>query len=308
MIVVNKDLGSYLEEALDSIVSQNYPNLELIVVDGGSTDNSVDVIRSYEKAIHWWVSESDPGQYHALQKGFEQSSGEIMGWLNSDDKLMPRSLFQIAHVFGTFSEVDWIQGHPMEYTPEGGPLTRISIPWARWSKYRYLTYDFQFIQQESTFWRRTLWEKAGGTLDFEYRVAGDMELWARFFRHAKLYTCLLALGGFRHRSEEQTSKKHRDRYMDEATRIIQRERARYPLWRRISFSCMRFFYFPLGVLFFYDIPILKKFYRNLYRLPHLISYDLDHHKYSFYGRRVIHPPLFWKGKQVRRKPVDPDKS
>ena len=186
VVVVNYNLGFTLGDALESIVSQNYPNLELIVVDAGSTDGSVEIIRSYEENITWWVSEPDEGQYHGIQKGFEKTTGEIMAWLNSDDKYLPRGLFQVAKIFQTFSEVEWIQGHPMEYTPDGGVINRISAPWGRWSQRRYLTYDFQFIQQESTFWRRSLWEKAGSTLGLEFSLAADMELRARFFRHAKL--------------------------------------------------------------------------------------------------------------------------
>jgi glycosyltransferase involved in cell wall biosynthesis len=161
VVVVNYNLAGYLEDALRSIVDQNYPNLELIVVDGGSSDGSQAVIERFADKIHWWVSEPDKGQYDAVQKGFSHSTGEIMYWLNSDDMLQRRALFVVAEVFQTFPEVEWLTGIASEYHPDGHIVQRITLPWSRWSRLRYLTYDFQFIQQESTFWRRSLWEKAG---------------------------------------------------------------------------------------------------------------------------------------------------
>jgi hypothetical protein len=90
-------------------------------------------------------------------------------------------------------------GFPGDFSPKGASVHRITLPWARWSQRRYLTWDFQFIQQESCFWRRSLWEKAGAQLDTSLKLAGDLELWARFFRHARLHATLTQLGGFRYR-------------------------------------------------------------------------------------------------------------
>src|SRR5690606_11897786 len=103
---------THLEEAIRSVLDQRYPNLEYIIIDGGSTDGSVDIIRKYETHLAYWVSEPDNGMYHAIQKGFQMSSGEIMGWLNSDDRLHTNSLFTLAEIFSQFSDVNWVQGIP----------------------------------------------------------------------------------------------------------------------------------------------------------------------------------------------------
>src|SRR5688572_20955810 len=102
----------FIEECMRSILDQNYPNLEYIIIDGGSTDGTVDLIRKYEKHLAYWVSEKDSGLYHALHKGFSRSTGDIMGWLNSDDILHRQSLYVIADIFTNHKEVRWLQGYP----------------------------------------------------------------------------------------------------------------------------------------------------------------------------------------------------
>ena len=95
---VRGNLGEFAEEAIRSVICQGYPNLEYIIVDGGSTDGTVDIIRKYSRNLAWWVSEPDNGMYDALNKGFARSSGEIMGWLSATDMLLVGSLFVVAYV------------------------------------------------------------------------------------------------------------------------------------------------------------------------------------------------------------------
>jgi glycosyltransferase involved in cell wall biosynthesis len=298
VVVVNYNLAVYLSDALHSVVDQNYPNLELIVVDGGSTDGSQAVIQQFVDKIHWWVSESDKGQYDAVQKGFAHSSGEIMYWLNSDDMLQRGALFVVAEVFQTFPEVEWLTGIASEYHPDGHIVQRITLPWSRWSRLRYLTYDFQFIQQESTFWRRSLWEKAGGQMSSDLKLAGDMELWARFFRHAKLYTVQSLLGGFRYRREGQRSRDHRLQYLAECRSVAQRERQKLGIFARIGLSVLRPVGLGLGIWFFYDVPIIRLLYLGIYNLPPVISYDFNRMKYRKKRIQVKHPPVFFGGKTI----------
>jgi len=185
----------YLEETIRSVVYQGYPNLEYFIVDGGSTDGTVDIIRKYENYISAWISEPDKGMYDALNKGFARSSGEIMGWLNADDKLHTKSLFLVSSVFRELSDVEWITGRPTWFDKLGMTIRVGEI--SRWSRYRFLAGANRYIQQESTFWRRSLWEAAGGYVDAGRRVEGDFELWVRFFRHAKLHSVDTLIGGFR---------------------------------------------------------------------------------------------------------------
>ena len=91
--------ADYLEETILSIINQNYPNLEYIIIDGGSTDNSVEIIKKHEKNIDYWVSEKDNGQSHAINKGFAKATGEILNWINSDDILAENALIKIAEAY-----------------------------------------------------------------------------------------------------------------------------------------------------------------------------------------------------------------
>ena len=102
--------GEFLEEAIVSVLEQNYPNLEFIVIDGGSTDALVKIIRKYESYITYWISEPDDGHGDALNKGFNRSSGEIMAWLNSDDKYCPNAFSTVVELFTTFKDVQWLTG------------------------------------------------------------------------------------------------------------------------------------------------------------------------------------------------------
>ena len=300
IVIVNYNLADYLEETIASVVNQGYPNLECIVIDGGSTDGSVEIIKKYESKLAYWVSESDNGQYHAVQKGFEKSTGEIMAWLNSDDKYYDKSLFAVGEIFSQFSHVKWIQGLPTEYTNNGIAITRITLQWARWSKLRYLTWDFQFIQQESTFWRRELWDAAGGTVSQELKLAGDLELWARFFRHAQLYTTMALLGGFRHRPT-QRSKSQGDIYLAECQQVINRELNLFSRWQRIKLMIRRVVFFPLGMAFFFNIPILRLAYDRLNNIAPVIDYSFDKQEFQINDKQMRHPALFIRGKQVTRK-------
>src|SRR6516162_4083534 len=185
----------YLEAAIRSVLSQAYPNLEYIIVDGGSTDGSVEIIRKYESQLCWWGSEPDRGMYDALNKGFERSSGELMGWISATDMLHAGSLFVVGSVFQAFPEVEWITGRPTGFTDDGMAAQVLKL--RRWSRMTFLAGANRYIQQESTYWRRTLWERAGSRVDDSRRNGNDFELWVRFFRYAKLYSVDALIGGFR---------------------------------------------------------------------------------------------------------------
>jgi glycosyltransferase involved in cell wall biosynthesis len=187
--------AKYIEQTIQSVLGQNYRNLEYFIVDGGSTDGTIDIIRKYESQISGWLSEPDNGMYEALSKGFARTSGEIMGWISATDQLHTGGLAVVGSVFRDLTEVAWITGRPTGFSEEGMTVLVLDLP--RWSRSRFLAGANRYIQQESTFWRRSLWEKAGSQLDCSQRVVGDFDLWLRFFRHAKLYSVDALIGGYR---------------------------------------------------------------------------------------------------------------
>jgi len=100
----------FIERTILSVINQDYPNFEYIIVDGGSTDGTLDIIKKYESSLCKWISEPDAGMYDALNKGFKLTSGEIMGWINGDDILFPGAFFNMRRLFHDLPEINWIQG------------------------------------------------------------------------------------------------------------------------------------------------------------------------------------------------------
>lgn len=218
IVTPNLNGGRFLEKAICSIVGQNYPNLEYIVIDGASVDNSIKIIEKYSDKISYWISEKDDGMYDAIQKGFERSSGEIMGWLNSDDILHTNSLFHIAKIFQDNPNVEWIEG-VNTLIDTNDLITNVHIPANRHLYYYLLmlqdSKSFRYIQQESTYWKRSLWEKSGASLNISLKYAGDYELWMRFFLFGEYYSLKSIIGGFRNSGENQLSKLNFNSYLKE---------------------------------------------------------------------------------------------
>lgn len=208
----------FLEACLSSILDQQYPNLEYIVIDGGSTDGSVEIIKKFEKHLAYWISEPDAGHYDAVNKGFRRATGEILAWLNSDDMYAPWCLSVIAEIFTELSEIEWITTlYPLSWNASGLPFAcREVLGFTPTDVLRWRV----IVQQESTFWRRALWERCG-ELDTSFALAADLELWARFWRHADLYGVPVPLAGFRHHGD-QRSVRLRAQYLAEVEVIRQR--------------------------------------------------------------------------------------
>jgi len=214
IITPNFNGAQYLEETILSVLGQNYPYLEYIIVDGGSTDGSLEIIKKYEKRLTWWLSEPDNGMYHAIQKGFDRSTGDIMAWINSDDMYHKNALFTVAEIFDNIPNINWLTGANTFYDEFGRTIHCIQS--RMFTKFDFYNHDFKWIQQESTFWRRQLWEKTGSSLNVNLKYAGDFELWLRFFQYDRLFVTDALIGGFRYRLENQLSLDHIDEYLIEA--------------------------------------------------------------------------------------------
>lgn len=211
----------FLEQTILSIIKQDYPNLEYIIIDGGSKDGTIDIIRKYESYLSYWVSEPDNGMYHAIQKGFERSTGEIMCWLNSDDIFFDKCLFAIADVFVHHPEVEWFSGKSASIDMAGmiiGVDDLDGVDSIRFCKYDFYLNRGFWVPQASTIWRRSIWEKIGGSLDVNMRLAGDFDLWLRFINISPQYVANTLIGTYRLR-EGQLSQMM-DRYMLEVQQSI----------------------------------------------------------------------------------------
>ncbi|MGH2506214.1 MAG: glycosyltransferase family 2 protein [Ktedonobacteraceae bacterium] len=195
--------GQFIEETIRSVLLQGYPNLEYIIVDGGSTDSSVGIIKKYSDYLHHWVNERDSGHGNALNKGFERSTGEIMCWLNSDDMYLPWTFRIVADIFTSYPQVNWITGLNAWWSDHGVLTAARRAPK---NIYDYLLGNYAWIQQESVFWRRSLWERAGGHINENYRLMIDGELWSRFFLQDSLFIVDCILSGYRVHSTNRAQK------------------------------------------------------------------------------------------------------
>ena len=232
IVVPSYNQSRFLSKALDSILSQSYPNLELIVIDGGSSDNSLQILHSYSSSLAYWCSEPDGGHGHALLKGFEIATGDIMAWLNSDDVYFPWSLHAVAHLFQQFTNVDWITGRGVTRNDEGYPLREEH---SRKNFFSFLIGDFGWIQQESTFWRRSLWELAKAEIVSSFSnnlTMVDSAVWCSFFKHADLYNADIMLGSYRQHLDNRAQQDPR-RCVNETASLV--SKIMYPYFRRSLF-------------------------------------------------------------------------
>jgi hypothetical protein len=254
--------ANYLEQTIRSVLAQNYPNLEYFIVDGGSTDGTLRIIRQYQKEISGWISEPDNGMYDAINKGFARTSGELMGWISATDLLHSGGLAVVGSLFRDLPQVEWITGRPTGFSEDGMTVTILDV--LRWSHHRFLAGANRYIQQESTFWRRSLWEKAGSRVDASHRSASDFELWLRFFHHAQLYSVDALIGGFRvHPDSDSISA------MDNYNRILEEHLAHDIVSLQGASAAKLFRKFTLA---FQRVPKLRGLWnrtalRALYRLP-----------------------------------------
>jgi glycosyltransferase involved in cell wall biosynthesis len=200
--------GQYLEETIRSVLDQGYPNLEYMVIDGGSADNSVEIIRKYEGHLAYWVSEKDRGQTHAINKGMARATGDILAYINSDDYYLPGALERVAKYATEHAETDLIHGR-CRYVDEHG--AKIGEQFASISEYRQIVdlWDVwwarrQFVQPE-VFWTRRIAEKIGPLRD-ELQWVMDYEYWARMLRNgARVGRIDAELACFRFQPQQKTN-------------------------------------------------------------------------------------------------------
>lgn len=186
--------GHFIEETIRSIRSQNYPRVEHIVMDGGSTDNTVEVLRNYPDII--WTSEKDRGQTHAVNKGVQKATGEVIGWVNSDDTFLPGCFETVMRKFTSDPGCSVVFGDYHAIDPEGKLLYKVEgfagsyRDMIRWWDYTYA------IHQPTVFVRKRVFEVAG-LLDESYHYAMDYEWWLRVAKHFTFHHIPMPLATYR---------------------------------------------------------------------------------------------------------------
>lgn len=267
IITPSYNQGEFLEETIKSVLDQNYPNLEYIIMDGGSTDNSVDIIKKYQNRLKYWESKKDQGQSHAINKGFRRATGDIIGWLNSDDLYLPDTLQTVVRFFRQHPDIDMVYGDQIEIDASGQVIRAV-----RSSNFnrRALIANGISISQPTSFYRRKVFEGVGDldenihwNMDFEYvlRIA---------FNGYRIFYIKQPLAKFRLHSTSKTvtgtsgERNHR-RLMNQ---IQKKYLAQYP-YRNIKLICRLFrikrIFFNLDRIFKYRGYYMKRIL-NLFRM------------------------------------------
>jgi glycosyltransferase involved in cell wall biosynthesis len=173
----------FLEETIRSVLEQDYPHIEYLIVDGGSTDDSLEIIQRYADRLAWWVSERDQGQTDAINKGFARARGEIFAWLNSDDTYAPGAISQAVAFLLSHPQAGMVYGDANLIDENGRVIGKFP---ARQTDYRRLKRGYVHIPQQASFFRASLWKQVG-PLDPTFYFAMDYDLWVRIARLAPLY-------------------------------------------------------------------------------------------------------------------------
>jgi len=215
----------FLDETMKSVLDQDYPNLEYLVVDGGSTDGSLEIIQRYASRLAWWVSEPDSGQTDAINKGFSHAKGDILAWLNSDDIYQPGAISEAVAFLVENPEVGMVYGD-VNFIDENGKV--IGKFAARQTDYRRLRRGYVHIPQQAAFFRADLWRQVG-PLDPSFYFAMDYDLWVRLAKITRLVYYPRLWANFRLHGSGKTIAAD-DRCWPEMLRVHYREGGSWLAW------------------------------------------------------------------------------
>ena len=208
----------YLERTIQSVLNQTYDDIEYIIIDGGSTDGSDEIIKLHQDRLAYWVSEKDKGQTDAINKGFAQATGDVMAWLNSDDTLEPQAVARAVSALQENPAMGMVYGHGFFINANDDKIGE--FPSAQ-TDYQRLRRGYVHICQQAAFWRADLWRKVG-PLDDSIYFAMDYDLWLRLARKASLLFINDHWANFRLHGEAKTIAKD-DRCWPDMLRIHLRD-------------------------------------------------------------------------------------
>ena len=212
LVTCSYQQAPFLEQAMRSVLEQEYPALEYVVIDGGSSDGSTQIIERYARALAHWESGPDGGQTRALIKGFGRCTGEVLGWLCSDDMLLPGALHAVGAYFAAHPRVDALYGDALWIGADGHLLR----PKRESGFNRFvLLHDHNYIPQPSMFWRRSLYEAVGG-LDARFDLAMDADLWERFSTRTRIAHLRRYLSCMRFHAQQKTRARRPDALREDA--------------------------------------------------------------------------------------------
>lgn len=215
IITPSYNQAQFLEKTMLSVLGQDYPNIEYLVADGGSTDGSVEIIRKYEDRLAWWVSEKDRGQADAINKGFSRAKGEVIAWVNSDDYYLPGAVSQAVKALQEHPEAGLVYGNVQVVDKDEEIIN--TLTYGNWQLPDLMT--FHIIGQPAVFMRRDALEKAG-YLDLSYHFLLDHQLWLRIGLAAR-YDYVPALWARAHYHEGCKNLAQAAEFGKEARRIVE---------------------------------------------------------------------------------------
>jgi glycosyltransferase involved in cell wall biosynthesis len=215
----------FLESTIQSVLGQDYPAIEYIVIDGGSSDGSVEIIKQYADRLAYWISEPDRGQTDAINKGFAKANGEVMAWLNSDDTYKPRAVTEAVAFLQEHPEVGMAYGDADFIDLQGRVMGRFP---AAQTDYKRLRRGYVHIPQQAAFWRASLWKEVG-PLDPSFTFAMDYDLWVRLARITELRYYPRVWANFRLHGSSKTIIED-DRCWPEMIRVHRRDGGGWLSW------------------------------------------------------------------------------